>query len=131
MSFLCDTNVISELVRREPSPRVVAWLGGLASVTVSAMTVEEIAYGLAWKPHPEVERWFTEFFTSLARVLPVSEEVARRSGELRGALQAKGEPRSVTDMLLAATAQVHQLTLATRNTRHFEGCGIPLFNPFT
>ena len=130
MSYLCDTNVISELVRREPHPGVAAWLERQPGVTLSAVTVEEIAYGLAWKPHPEVQRWFDGFLASLCRVLPVSEEIARRSGELRGAFQAKGETRSVTDMLLAATAQIHQLTLATRNTRHFEGCGIPLLNPF-
>ena len=49
---------------------------------------------------------------------------------IRGDLQARGETRSMADMLIAATAQRHQLTLATRNTRGFEGCGIPLFNPF-
>ncbi|HBL30069.1 MAG TPA: VapC toxin family PIN domain ribonuclease, partial [Acidobacteria bacterium] len=51
-------------------------------------------------------------------------------GELRGRLQARGVTRESADTLIAATAEVHQLTLVTRNVRHFEGCGISLLNPF-
>jgi toxin FitB len=131
MKFLCDTNVISEVVRREPNPGVVAWLERQPAIALSVVTVEEVLYGLAWKPHPKVQRWFDDFVEALCTVLPIDEEIARRSGELRGASQARGEPRSAADMLIAATAQLHQLTLATRNVRHFEGCGIPLLNPFS
>jgi predicted nucleic acid-binding protein len=60
----------------------------------------------------------------------VSLEIARRAGELRGALQQRGDVRDQADMLIAATAQVQNLALATRNIRHFEGCGIALINPF-
>ena len=130
MTYLCDTNVVSELVRKDPDPGVVAWLNRQSSIALSAVTVEEIAYGLAWKPRPRVHRWFEGFVRTLAHVLPVTDEIARRSGELRGGFQARGESRSMADTLIAATAQRHQLTLATRNTRDFEGCGIPLFDPF-
>jgi len=130
MTFLCDTNVLSELVRKDPDPGVVAWLNRQSSIALSAVTVEEIAYGLAWKPRPRVQRWFEGFVRTLAHVLPVTDEIARRSGELRGGFQSRGETRSMADMLIAATAQRHQLTLATRNTRHFEDCGIPLLDPF-
>ncbi len=49
----------------------------------------------------------------------------------RGGLRTQGKTRSQADMLIAATAQIHQLTLVTRNTRDFEDCQIPVFNPFT
>ena len=52
------------------------------------------------------------------------------AGQLRGKLQSQGKPRTQADMIIAATAQIHKLTLVRRNTRDFEGCGIPLINPF-
>lgn len=69
-------------------------------------------------------------FDSHCVILPISEAVAKRSGELRGVLKSQGKPRSQADMLIAATAQIHQLTLVTRNTRDFEGCGVTILNPF-
>ncbi|HYO16166.1 MAG TPA: PIN domain-containing protein [Thermoanaerobaculia bacterium] len=57
-------------------------------------------------------------------------EIAKRAGELRGERQARGDIRSQADMMIAATAQMHQLTLVTRNVRYFLDCGIPLLNPF-
>jgi len=50
---------------------------------------------------------------------------------MRGELQAREQTRSQSDMLIAATAQLHALTLVTRNSDDFEGCGIPQLNPFT
>lgn len=131
MTYLCDTNVLSELIRREPDRRLVSWMERQPSIALSAVTVEEVLYGLSWKPHPRIQEWFDRFVHDLCDVLPVSEEIARRSGELRGAFQSRGDTRSMADMLIAATAQLHQLTLATRDVGHFQGCGIPLLNPFS
>jgi toxin FitB len=63
-------------------------------------------------------------------VIPVTTEIGRRAGELRAQMEGKGQTRTQADMLLAATAQRHGLTLVTRNTGDFEGCGIALLNPF-
>ena len=63
-------------------------------------------------------------------ILPVTTETAKRAGELRGLLRKKGVSRSQADMLIAATAQQHQLTVVARNTKDFEDCGIPLLNPY-
>jgi predicted nucleic acid-binding protein len=93
--------------------------------------VEEVIYGLAWKPNPRVRAWFEGFLETYCDVLPATAEIARRAGELRGELQARGQTRSQSDMLIAATAQLHALTLVTRNSDDFEGCGIPQLNPFT
>ena len=102
----------------------------MARVAISAVTIEEIIFGLAWKPNPRVRSWFEGLLDTYCDVLPVTAEIAKRAGELRGELQARGEPRSPADMMIAATAQIHQLTVVTRNTRHFVDCGIPVLNPF-
>jgi toxin FitB len=129
-TFLCDTNVLSELVRPQPDPRVAAWADNVSSVGISVVSVEEIAYGLAWKPNPRVLSWFASFFEQYSEILPVTREIAEQSGRLRGGLRAHGKQRSQSDMLIAATAQVHGLTLVTRNARDFEDCGISLLDPF-
>lgn len=131
MSFLCDTNVLSELVKPRPDPGVVAWAEGQTGVVLSAVTVEEVFYGLGRRPKPKILAWFERFLGEHCRVVPVDGPVARRAGELRGGLAADGSPRTQADMLIAATAQLHRLTLVTRNERDFEGCGIPVLNPWT
>ena len=82
------------------------------------------------KPAPRVQLWFEEFLETNCEVLPVTAEIARRAGELRGQLQACGQTRTSSDMLIAATAQIHQLTLVIRNVRDFADCGVSLLNPF-
>jgi predicted nucleic acid-binding protein len=63
--------------------------------------------------------------------LPITPAIARRCGLWRGEFRRRGLARTQADLLIAATAEDHQLTLATRNTADFEGCGLTLFNPFT
>jgi predicted nucleic acid-binding protein len=131
MMFLVDTNIISELARIQPNPGVVAWAKTVSNISLSAVTVEEICFGLTWKPNPRIQSWFDGFLRRHCYICAVTEEIARCAGRLRGALAAQGHTRTQTDMLIAATAQVHQQTLVTRNIRDFEGCGIALFNPFS
>jgi len=130
MSFLVDTNVLSELVRRDPNPGVTEWARGVTNVSVSVVTVDEVFFGLSWKPNARVLSWFGGFLANHCTVLPVTEPIARRSGQVRGQLQATGRVRTQADMLIAATAQVHGLTLVTRNESDFEGCGVAVLNPF-
>ncbi len=128
--FLVDTNVISELARPQPNPGVLAWVGKVKNVALSVITVEEIFFGLAWKPSARIQAWFEAFLDAYCQILQISPEIAKACGRLRGELQSKGISRSQADMFIAATAQIHQLTLVTRNVRDFEGCGIALLNPF-
>lgn len=128
---LCDTNVISELIRRKPNRGVLDWAEGIRTVALSVVTLDEIVFGLAWKPIPRIAAWFEEFLDHRCELFPVTPQIARVSGQLRGQLQARGQTRTQGDMLIAATAKVHGLTLVTRNVRHFDACGVPVLNPFS
>ena len=130
---LADTNIVSELMRQRPDAGVQQWVLGLervaARVVISAMSVDEIIFGLERKPHMAKMLWFESFLRN-STVLPVTESIAQRAGEMRAQLATRGQVRSQADMLIAATAQVHALTLVTRNVRDFDGCGIAVLNPF-
>lgn len=129
--MLVDTNVLSELARPAPDPLVVGWARRVPlPLSISAVTLEEIHFGLSWRPNVEIEAWFETFLIESCRVLPITGPIARRAGELRGRLRRSGRQRTQADMLIAATAQVHQISVATRNVRDFDGCGIPVVNPF-
>lgn len=130
MRSLADTNVLSELIRPRPNPGVLAWAAGVNRITISVVSLEEIAFGLSWKPIKKISDWAENFIAEACDVLPITALIAQRSGELRGQLRAKGITRSSADMLIAATAQVHGLTLVTRNIRDFDGFRIDVLNPF-
>ncbi|KAF1046506.1 PIN domain-containing protein [Xylophilus sp.] len=130
--YLADTNVISELMRPVPHAGVQRWADGLdhaAAFAASVVSFDEIIFGLTHKPRPNS----LERFNVLAAhcvVLDVTETIARRAGEIRGLLAQRGKVCEQADMLIAATAQVHAITLVTRNVRDFDGCGIVMLNPF-
>jgi toxin FitB len=130
VSFLVDTNVISELTRRAPDANVTRWAEAQPEIVLSVITLEEIACGLAAKPNPRISGWFDVFMTQHARILDITRPIARQAGVMRGTFAARGQIRTQADMLIAATAAQHGLTLATRNERDFQGCGISLVNPF-
>ncbi len=100
---LLDTSVLSELSRNRPDPGVVAWAGDRTELAISVVTVEEVYFGLSSRPNPRVMGWFNSFLAEHCRVLPVTAEVARVAGELRGAFKARGVARTQADMLIAAT----------------------------
>ena len=131
--YLADTNIISELMRPVPHAGVLRWVEALdptAGFAVSAVSVDEILFGLTHKPRPRALALFNRL-AARTTVLDVTETVARRAGEMRGLLAARGQVRSQADMFIAATVQVHALTLVTRNVRDFDGCGIAVLNPFS
>lgn len=126
---LVDTHIISELMRRNPDPKVMEWFGRTPSIAVSVVTVDEIVYELSRRAMQPLRQRFDEFLVNI-QILDLDYRIARRAGELRGALAAHGIVRHPSDMHIAATAQVHALTLVTGNVREFENCGIPLLNPY-
>lgn len=130
MNYLFDTNIISELSRPRPNPGVLRWAGEVGIHLVSAVSVEEIHYGVSRTGSTRLKNWVEAYFDS-HRVIEITDNIARRAGNLRGDFSRRGVVRTQADMLIAATAQAHGLTLVTRNTRDFDGCGIGLLNPFS
>jgi predicted nucleic acid-binding protein len=107
------------------------WADQVAELNLSVVTLEEIHYGLSWKSNARIRSWFEDFLAELCRILPITDDIARRAGDLRGQFRAKGKTRSQADMLIAATAQAHGLTLVTRNQEDFRDCGMTVLNPFS
>ncbi len=136
--YLLDTNVPSEFSRDRPEPRVVKWLKAqpVTTLFLSAITIGEIRKGLVVTPQgrrrADLETWFhTDLLVWFRnRVLPVTHAIADRWGELDGQCQLKGRPLNTADGLIAATALEHDLTVVTRNVRHFEDLGVAIFNPW-
>lgn len=100
------------------------------TIALSAVSVEEVEFGLVARPKESVRRVFEEILRECCVVYPVTLEIARAAGELRGSLRRRGMTRSQADMLIAATVLVHGCVVATRNVRDFEECGVEVFNPW-
>lgn len=128
--FLCDTNIISELMRPMPQPHVRRWLETQDSILLSVLSLEELHFGLLRKDLHQKRDWLNRFVDARCECLPIDTRIAIRAGEMRGELAKQGQTRSQADLLIAATAATHQAILATRNTRDFDQLNIPLFNPF-
>ena len=134
MRYLLDTNVVSELKRPSPDPRVRAWSAAVPSeaLHLSFITFGEIRRGIE-RLRPRDRQRADDLFAWLDglvaaygdRILPVDRAVADAWGVLTAA-----DGRSAVDTLLAATAAVHGLTLVTRNVRDFADGGVALLNPF-
>ena len=92
--------------------------------------MEEIYFGLALKPNANVQRVLEKYIEAFCTVFAVTAVIAKHAGTLRGQLGKRGQVRARSDMLIAATAAAHGLTLATRNKRDFARCGIALHDPF-
>ncbi len=129
-SYLCDTNVISELMRRKPHASVAAWLSKRERISLSVVTVEEIFFGLERRKLSAKRAWFDCFLSTKCEVLPIDLRIAEHAGRLRGELSAKGLSRAQADIFIAATAAVNGLIVVTRNTRDFENTAVSVLDPF-
>ncbi|NPU67768.1 type II toxin-antitoxin system VapC family toxin [Bradyrhizobium sp. 83012] len=137
MMFLLDTNVVSELRRRDKADRnVVAWAAGrpAASMFLSAISILEIELGaqrVARKDTAQgaaLRAWIDQqiLTTFTGRILAVDTAVAQSCARLH-----VPDPRPERDALIAATALVHGLTVVTRNTADFAATGVALINPWS
>ncbi|MGH2559172.1 MAG: type II toxin-antitoxin system VapC family toxin [Thermomicrobiales bacterium] len=139
MSFLLDTNTVSEAVKPRPDPNVAAWINQLdeALTFVSVATLAEVRHGIelmvAGRRRRQLTTWLDEELPDRfgGRILEIDRRVADSWGVVMARAQRLGASISVMDCFFAATAEVHGLTLATRNVRHFAPLGIPIFNPWT
>ena len=137
--FLLDTNVISELVKRKPEPRVTTWIDSIDEnlLYLSVLTLGEIRKGIALlRDAPRrvtLEAWLYSdlIFRFAERILPIDREVADRWGRLAADAASTKSPLPVIDGLLAATALDHNLTYVTRNTKDVAVTRVSVFNPWS
>ena len=135
--IVLDTNVLSEVVRLSPSPRVVRWLveQGPASVFTTSITQAEMLYGLETLPAGKrrsvlqvaLEKIFGEFH---GRIVPFDEDAARAFAKIVAARDALGRPISQFDGMIAAIAHSRHAALATRNAADFQDCGLRIVDPW-
>lgn len=136
--FLLDTNVISELIRPKPDPKVTKWIDATDEeiLFLSVLTLGEIRKGVVLLPRGArrtvLEAWLRSELPLRfsGRILNIDQRVADRWGHLSGLTSARGANVAVIDGLLAATATEHNLTLVTRNTKDVAATGASLFNPW-
>ncbi len=139
MAYLLDTNVVSELRRPRPNPLVLSFIGGCApdELWTSVVTLAEIRYGIEklsdLKARIALELWLRDTVRPLfaERVISINEETMLCWRRLLEFGRKQGRTLPQPDLLLAATALEHGLTLVTRNTRDFDGLGLALHNPWT
>lgn len=136
MSYLLDTNVISELRKGErANPSVASWFADIADeeIFLSVLTVGEIRRGVesVRRRDPDSAATLDSWLARLSdahrdRIVPIDRSIAEEWGRMN-----VPDPLPVVDGLLAATARILGLTLVTRNTADVEGTGIELLDPFS
>jgi predicted nucleic acid-binding protein len=136
VSFLVDTDVLSDPSRPQPSPKVDAWLVAHQSqIYTSAISIGEIKRGIERLPtgakRNGLEKWLEAVLASMdGRILACNSRVAETWGAMMANLERQGRPMPLTDSLIAAIAKRHTLTLVTRNTADFAHTGLRVANPF-
>jgi predicted nucleic acid-binding protein len=136
--IVLDTNVLSALMRTSPEAVVVEWLDRQSadSVWLTSVTVFEARFGLALLPKGRrrraLERAFDRVLTEdlSSRVLAFDEIAAVMAAQLAADRQRAGRVVDLRDTLIAGIAQARRATIATRNTRHFEGLDVPVVDPW-
>jgi toxin FitB len=134
MKWLLDTNVLSELRRKQCDPRVRKWIAAQESdsMVISVMSLAEIRRGVELKRSKDplqaiiIEKWLiltTKRFAG--SILPVTEAIADRWGRFPA-----NKPKPGIDGFIAATALEHDLTVVTRNVADFKGTGVRIVNPW-
>lgn len=139
MNFLLDTNVISEWMKPRPNPGVVGWLADVDEdrTFLSVVTLTEIRFGIEHMPagsrRKRLDEWLSEELPLRfeGRVFPIGPGVADGCGKIVARSEAVGRRMEVMDGFIAATAELHRLTVVTRNTSDFQSIVRSVLNPWT
>lgn len=137
--IVLDTNVLSEVLRRDPEPRVMEWLGEQPRLSVFTTTITraEILFGIRLMPEGVRRDGLWNAATKIfdidldGQVLPFDSAAADEFAEISAARRAAGRPISQFDAQIAAITRSRGARLATRNIADFEGCGFTVINPWT
>lgn len=138
MTYLLDTNVVSEWVKPRPNSNVIAWLAEASEdeIFISVCTFAELRFGVAsmarGKRRDRLDEWLRSDLPARfdRRIVGIDVSIAYAWGDIQARAKQKGRPVGPMDGLIAATAEVHDMTIVTRNTKHFETVGVPLLNPW-
>ncbi|MEK7676380.1 MAG: PIN domain-containing protein [Verrucomicrobiota bacterium] len=136
MSWLVDTDVLSEPLPSKPNLQVVQWLGAnQSSLYTSAVTVAELRLGIAQlapgRRQQQLQAWLENVLTTMqGRVLSCNVRAALVWGDFYAELIQTGRKMPFRDSFIAAIARRHHLTIVTRNTEDFNRPGLRVFNPF-
>jgi len=139
MSYLIDTCVISEFIKRNPNEHVRSWFNQQheKQLLISAISIAEIKKGIyKIKPsQPEralkLQNWLDTLELSFSqRILPVNDDVLEQWAQLSAVMERQGNTLAVMDSLIAATAYHYDLTIATRNVNDFNVLPLKIINPF-
>jgi hypothetical protein len=138
LSFLLDTNVISEWVKPRPHAGVIRWLAEADEdrVFISVISIAEVRRGLERMANGQrrdrIAAWLWEDLPARfeGRILPVDLAVAQEWGVTVERARSRGIGLGIMDAFLAATAQARELTWVTRNTKDFRGLGMEIFDPW-
>lgn len=133
--IVIDTNVVSEMMRGEPDPQVLAWTAAAGRLHTTAITLAEIEYGIARLPggrrRDQLTATAARVFADYDDVIvPFDARAARRYGTIVALRDASGRPIATADAQIAAICASREASLATRNTDDFEATGIGLINPW-
>lgn len=138
MSFLLDTNVVSEWTKLRPNAGVMAWLAAADEdqVFLSVVTLAELRHGielLTGRRRVSLDEWLRHDLALRfeGRIIPIEPAIADEWGRLVALRETQGRPIGAMDALIAATAEVHSLTLVTRNNSDFATTVKSILNPWT
>jgi predicted nucleic acid-binding protein len=134
VTYLVDANVLSEPTKLAPNASVIAWLRqNERDIAVDPIILGEVRFGILLLPkgkrRTRLERWFNAGVQRL-HCLAWEAETGLRWAELLARLRAAGRAMPIKDSLIAATALVHGLVVATRNRTDFEKSGVEIIDPF-
>lgn len=133
--IVVDTNVISEMMREDPNPAVLAWTAAAGRLHTTAITLAEVEYGIARLPagrrRDQLTESATDVFVDFQDVIvPFGVRAAHRYADIVADREATGHPIATADAQIAAVCAARNATLATRNTSDFKSTGIQLVNPW-
>lgn len=136
--IVLDTNVVSEMMRAVPDAKVMQWMNAQAAdeLWLNSIVVSELLFGVARLPAGARRQQLTRAVQATIdqdfadRIAPFGLEAAVAYAQIASSCEAKGRPIDMADAQIAAICVVHDAALATRNTKHFEGLGLKLINPW-
>jgi hypothetical protein len=134
VKFLVDANILSEATRSEPDSRVMAWLkANVRELVVDPIILGEVRFGIILLPSGSrkrrLEHWFVDVVQTI-HCLSWQANTGMRWAKLLADLRDGGKAMPIKDSMIAATALVYDLTMATRNKRDFAHAGLRVLNPF-